>query len=69
MCTSERCRKGSDKSGSKMRYPWKVRHFPRVGKNFFFFTRTDIESPEMETDKASVEADSQESNFKSGKAT
>ena len=30
---------------------------------------TNNESPEQETDKASVEADSQESNCKSGKAT
>ena len=30
---------------------------------------TNNESPEQETDKASVEADSQESNSKSGKAT
>ena len=30
---------------------------------------TNNESPEQETDKASLEADSQESNSKSGKAT
>ena len=36
---------------------------------FHDLARTDNESSEKETDKASVEADSQESSSKSGKAT
>ena len=58
MCTSERCRQGSENSGSKIRQSWKV--------TFHDLEITNNESPEQEIYKASVKADSEEFNSKSG---